>query len=118
MGDTFATSSNEVEGLTRDSFAPSGLGFFAPHTHALRRGLISVGDARLASAESVKGCGWRIFGQSWFLMLGVIGLAICIVGLSGCSGEKKEPEPTVPVQIVSVEKTTLEHTVTSEAVLF
>ena len=38
--------------------------------------------------------------------------------LSGCSKDKGEKEPVVPVQVASVEKTTLQRTVTAEAVLF
>jgi multidrug efflux pump subunit AcrA (membrane-fusion protein) len=37
--------------------------------------------------------------------------------LAGCSKES-EPQPAVPVQIVSVQQTTLQHTVAAEAVLF
>ena len=38
--------------------------------------------------------------------------------LSGCSKNKGEKEPVVPVQLTTVEKTTLQRTVTAEAVLF
>src|SRR6266480_5284955 len=38
--------------------------------------------------------------------------------LSGCSKDKGEKEPVVPVQVASVEKTTLQRRVTAEAVLF
>jgi multidrug efflux pump subunit AcrA (membrane-fusion protein) len=38
--------------------------------------------------------------------------------LAGCSKESGEKEPVVPVQVASVEKTTIEYTVSSEAVLF
>jgi len=50
-------------------------------------------------------------------------LAACI-GLAGllfaaaCSGDKKESEPTVSVQVVAVEKTTIQHTIQTEAILF
>ena len=50
--------------------------------------------------------------------------AVCVVAvamtlfLSACSKEPAEKEPIVPVQIAPVEKTTLQHTVTAEAVLF
>jgi HlyD family secretion protein len=40
------------------------------------------------------------------------------ISSSGCSGGDKEAEPSVPVQIVTVEKATLHQTVTSDAVLF
>ena len=38
--------------------------------------------------------------------------------LSGCSKDNGAKEPVVPVQVVAVEKTTLQRTVTAEAVLF
>ena len=38
--------------------------------------------------------------------------------LTGCSKDKGEKEPVVPVQVATVEKTTLQRTVTAEAVLF
>jgi multidrug efflux pump subunit AcrA (membrane-fusion protein) len=38
--------------------------------------------------------------------------------LAGCSGNAKETEPAVPVQIVQVERTSLQQKVTADAVLF
>src|ERR1700704_2060580 len=38
--------------------------------------------------------------------------------LSACSKEAKEPEPEVSVQVAPVEQTTLQHTVSAEAILF
>jgi HlyD family secretion protein len=38
--------------------------------------------------------------------------------LSSCSKEPSEKEPIVPVQVASVEKTTIKHAVTAQAVLF
>jgi HlyD family secretion protein len=38
--------------------------------------------------------------------------------LSGCSSEKADKEPTVTVQVAPVEKTTIEHTITTQAILF
>src|SRR5712692_1017119 len=38
--------------------------------------------------------------------------------LSSCSGNSAEKEPGVPVQVVSVEKRTVERTVVAEAILF
>src|SRR5437868_1488707 len=38
--------------------------------------------------------------------------------LSGCSKDNGAKEPVVPVQVATVEKTTLQRTVTAEAVLF
>jgi HlyD family secretion protein len=38
--------------------------------------------------------------------------------LSSCSGNSAEKEPSVPVQVVAVEKTTVERTVVAEAILF
>ena len=37
---------------------------------------------------------------------------------SGCSSEKGDKEPTVTVQVASVEKTEIQHTITTQAVLF
>src|SRR5579864_5604518 len=45
---------------------------------------------------------------------GVLGFALL---LTACSSEKKE-EPLVTVQVAPVEKTTIEHTVTTQAILF
>lgn len=45
------------------------------------------------------------------------GFAASVV-LIGCSGESKEREAAVPVQVVAVEKTTLQRTISAEAILF
>jgi multidrug efflux pump subunit AcrA (membrane-fusion protein) len=47
-----------------------------------------------------------------------LALLIALAALSGCSDKSKETEPAVPVQIVQVEKATLQQKVTAEAVLF
>ena len=41
----------------------------------------------------------------------------CVL-VTSCSSDKGDKEPTVSVQVVQVEKTTIEHTVTSQAILF
>jgi HlyD family secretion protein len=41
-----------------------------------------------------------------------------VLVLAGCSGNSSEKETAVPVQIVAVQKTTLQHMVTADAVLF
>jgi HlyD family secretion protein len=38
--------------------------------------------------------------------------------LTGCHQDVREKEPEVPVQVVAVQKTTLQHTVTAEGILF
>jgi len=43
--------------------------------------------------------------------------AILAIG-SGCSSEKPDQGPVVSVQVTAVEKTTIQHTITSQAVLF
>jgi HlyD family secretion protein len=48
----------------------------------------------------------------------VIGTALLLLFAMACSKESGEKEPVVPVQVASVEKTTIEYTVSSEAVLF
>jgi len=48
----------------------------------------------------------------------VVVLGMLLVFFSGCSKELGEKEPVVPVQVVAVEKTTIQHAVVAEAVLF
>lgn len=45
-------------------------------------------------------------------------LAAALAFMGACSGDTKEAEAAVPVQIVQVEKTTLQQKITAEAVLF
>jgi len=51
-------------------------------------------------------------------ILPMLTLAIALALLAACSDKSKETEPAVPVQIVQVEKTTLQQKVSAEAVLF
>jgi len=54
------------------------------------------------------------------LILAVSGCAV-LAGLMlsvGCSSDKGEPVPTVTVQVAQVEKTTIQHTITTQAILF
>lgn len=44
--------------------------------------------------------------------------AVGMLCTSGCSKDKAEPEPTVSVQVAPVEKTTIQHVVKADAVLF
>ena len=48
------------------------------------------------------------------------GLIAAVVMLiwAGCSSDKGDKEPTVSVQVAAVEKTTIQHTITSQAILF
>jgi HlyD family secretion protein len=43
---------------------------------------------------------------------------VMALALTGCHKEASEKEPEVPVQVVAVQKTTLQHTVTAEGILF
>src|SRR5258708_25580135 len=50
-----------------------------------------------------------------------LGTLATVAGLTftvGCSGEKGDQEPTVTVQVAPVEKTSIEHTVNAQAILF
>ena len=53
-------------------------------------------------------------GQSLFAIAAVAGLLVS----AGCSGEKADKEPTVSVQVAQVEKTTIQHIIKTQAVLF
>jgi HlyD family secretion protein len=56
---------------------------------------------------------------SAFLHRGILcAIFLCLSFLSSCSKNTAEKEPVVPVQVATVEKTTLQHTVTAQAVLF
>jgi RND family efflux transporter MFP subunit len=60
--------------------------------------------------------------RGWSISMGAISVALLLgmllIFLAGCSKESGEKEAAVPVQIVSVDKTLLQHTVSAEAVLF
>jgi HlyD family secretion protein len=48
----------------------------------------------------------------------VVAALAMVLTLTGCHKDEREKEPEVPVQVVAVQKTTLEHTVTAEGILF
>jgi HlyD family secretion protein len=88
---------NDHRNICDSSFVPLGLDWVGLPTHGSRRGFYSYAALRLFT----------------------IALATTILLiLSGCSKESGEKEPVVPVQVAAVEKTTIEHTVAAEAVLF
>ncbi|HWY21007.1 MAG TPA: efflux RND transporter periplasmic adaptor subunit [Candidatus Acidoferrum sp.] len=45
-------------------------------------------------------------------------VAACLMNEIACSGEKGDKEPTVSVQVVPVEKTTIQHVIKTQAILF
>src|ERR1700721_151173 len=54
-------------------------------------------------------------------MLPAIASAAALVSLlisGGCSSDKGDQEPTVTVQVAAVEKTTIQHTINTQAILF
>ena len=54
-----------------------------------------------------------------FRLASAVGLATAAFLLSlGCSSDKGDKEPTVTVQVAPVEKTTIEHTISTQAILF
>jgi HlyD family secretion protein len=55
-------------------------------------------------------CGLRMF--TW------IATTILLLFSVACSGDKADKEPTVSVQVVAVEKTTIQHAIKAEAILF
>ena len=50
-------------------------------------------------------------------LLTLIVAALLLISIA-CSGEKGDKEPTVTVQVVPVEKTTIQHVIKTQAILF
>jgi HlyD family secretion protein len=59
-------------------------------------------------------------GLLWQAMLGLAGLSAAggLLMTVGCSSDKADKEPTVTVQVAAVEKTTIQHTINTQAILF
>jgi HlyD family secretion protein len=49
---------------------------------------------------------------------GVLVLLVALLLMAGCSSDKGNNEPTVSVQVAPVEKTTIQHTINTQAILF
>src|SRR3954467_10151554 len=45
-------------------------------------------------------------------------IAVSLLLLAGCSKNEPKDEPTVTVQVAQVEKTTIQHTITTQEILF
>ena len=58
--------------------------------------------------------------RAWQFILLTAGLAVATGTLNtlGCSSDKGDAEPTVTVQVAAVEKTTIQHTIAAQAILF
>ena len=52
------------------------------------------------------------------LILAGLAAAIGMLNAVGCSSDKGDKEPTVTVQVAAVEKTTIQHTINTQAILF
>jgi HlyD family secretion protein len=52
------------------------------------------------------------------LVLAGLAAAVGMLNTVGCSSDKGDKEPTVTVQVAAVEKTTIQHTITTQAILF
>src|ERR1039457_3059335 len=52
------------------------------------------------------------------LILAGLAAAVGMLNTVGCSSDKGDKEPTVTVQVAAVEKTTIQHTISSQAILF
>src|SRR5712691_4902599 len=59
----------------------------------------------------------RRISHTSHVLLTLIVAALLMIGVA-CSGEKGDKEPTVSVQVVPVEKTTIEHVIKTQAILF
>jgi len=67
----------------------------------------------------IPGCDRRTrdFYRRKFALAGLVTLAGVLM-TAGCSSDKADKEPTVSVQVASVEKTTIQRTITTQAILF
>jgi HlyD family secretion protein len=52
------------------------------------------------------------------LVLAGLAAAVGMLNTVGCSSDKGDKEPTVTVQVAAVEKTTIQHTINTQAILF
>ena len=52
------------------------------------------------------------------LILAGLAAALGMLNTEGCSSDKGDKEPTVTVQVAPVEKTTIQHTINTQAILF
>ena len=52
------------------------------------------------------------------LALGGLAAVAGVLNTVGCSSDKGDTEPTVTVQVAAVEKTTIQHTISTQAILF
>ena len=52
------------------------------------------------------------------LVLAGLAAAVGMLNTVGCSSDKSDTEPTVTVQVTAVEKTTIQHTINTQAILF
>ena len=68
----------------------------------------TTGDTKAHQEQRTSGFRWA----------SLVALAITVMFLAGCSSEPPEKEAAAPVQVVTVETTTLQHTVAAEGVLF
>jgi len=66
------------------------------------------------NGSATKRSAWTPSGANWFSAVVIASLAL----LSACSKEPGEKEPLVTVQVATVEKTTIEHKVVAEGILF
>ncbi len=56
--------------------------------------------------------------RSLVFLISIFLAVILLLLLSGCAKDSGEKEPAVPVEVVAVEKKTIQHTITAEAILF
>jgi HlyD family secretion protein len=77
--------------------------------------------ARLEATPFQNRFGWTALGlcPTWGLwsLLGLAAFAGLLL-MAACSSDKGDQEPTVTVQVAAVEKTTIQHTISAQAILF
>ena len=79
----------------------------------MSKGMMRIEPARTPNSDGKPGLLCRLI----LVAFGLATLAGSLLSV-GCSSDKGEPVPTVTVQVAAVEKTTIQHSISTQAILF
>jgi multidrug efflux pump subunit AcrA (membrane-fusion protein) len=78
---------------------------------------MKISRMRMTRIETERTPTWDILGRRALALAGLSAVAGMLM-TGGCSSNKGDKEPTVTVQVAAVEKTTIQHTISTQAILF